>query len=838
MADSLNNIVPHGKEYVKCNVDNIKYQTKPDQAEVRTGIVPRFRDPAREFYATPAQILERLRQGQTICEGYLHGGKDDKHWVSQRLFMLDIDNEPTRRGRVTTVDDAKEAFTAAGLDWCFWYYTFSHPNEDGTPRFRFCFVSHEEVTDPEACRKMKEGLRSLFGKEADKTTDLSRHMYGTTPDKEYEFREGVYIDTKILLDLYEQRCVAPPVVKSEAPLLPRETFEGDLDLGKALEEFPFENWVQEVYPGDYRKCGNGWKMKKGECPICGHNDCFVVKDWGYQCKSTASENERGNIISYLRTTENMDTRGAREYFKYHILGIDQKEERDAWRTHSFQKALAGLPLKSAEGSIVPFDNAERPSWIYDKVVDKKTGETVECVSCPKLYAWIRDNSHYFFVRDNARGGVNRFWYKDGYYQLVSDTELQGLIKLIIEAYNLTLVKNATITEVFGLLTRDITFAKEGTLNDDENIINFQNGVLHLDTMELRPHSHEYLCTTQIPCNWNPDALSTPVFDKYMADLTEGNKGTQKVLTQFAGVAVSNIKGYRMKKALFHVGKGDTGKSQLKALVERMLGRDNYTTVDLADLESRFGTSQIYNRRLAGSADMSYMTVSELKVFKKATGGDGLWSEFKGDNGFDFTYYGLLWFCCNQLPRFGGDNGQHVYDRIIVVESNNVIPVEQQDSFILDKMYAEREGIMVKFVNAAKEVMTNGYKYSIDEREVQRLERYQNENNTVFAFLNECTGPRGVGERGGLDFTDGVTTKAMYRFYVEWCKDNNKGFAERDRDFKAQVCEQYGLDPKKLPRTSANIFYPFTITRETMDDYGQRVGIMRFGVAAALATETK
>ena len=57
--------------------------------------------------------------------------------------------------------------------------------------------------------------------------------------------------------------------------------------------------------------------------------------------------------------------------------------------------------------------------------------------------------------------------------------------------------------------------------------------------------------------------------------------------QFMGVCLSNIKGYRMKKALFMVSAGDTGKSQLKALTEKLLGKDNYTGIDLRDLEKRF-----------------------------------------------------------------------------------------------------------------------------------------------------------------------------------------------------------------------------------------------------------
>ena len=40
------------------------------------------------------------------------------------------------------------------------------------------------------------------------------------------------------------------------------------------------------------------------------------------------------------------------------------------------------------------------------------------------------------------------------------------------------------------------------------------------------------------------------------------------------------------------------------------------------------TGAIFGTRLAGSSDMSYVTVSELKTFKKITGGDSLFAELK------------------------------------------------------------------------------------------------------------------------------------------------------------------------------------------------------------------
>ena len=44
---------------------------------------------------------------------------------------------------------------------------------------------------------------------------------------------------------------------------------------------------------------------------------------------------------------------------------------------------------------------------------------------------------------------------------------------------------------------------------------------------------------------------------------------------------------------------------------------------------------MYGTRLAGSSDMSFLSVDELKTFKKMTGGDSLFAEFKGQQAFEF-----------------------------------------------------------------------------------------------------------------------------------------------------------------------------------------------------------
>lgn len=476
--------------------------------------------------------------------------------------------------------------------------------------------------------------------------------------------------------------------------------------------------------------------------------------------------------------------------------------RAKWERRDYREATIRMALErwSEEQTL--------PCFIYE---DK--GGNLR-VSAPLLARHVRENLHYIFVRDDGRQTMQTYVYDGGVYRLYAPEMLKGAIKRYIEDFNEELVKMSVVNEVYQLLTTDLNYIPLDALNTDEGIINFENGLLDLSSGKpvLIPHSPDICSTIQIPCRWTGEAAPTPVFDMYMHTLTGGDEAVTKLLLEFMGVCLSNVRGYRMKKSLFLVGPGNSGKSQLKALTERLLGRGNYTGIDLKEIEARFGTSSIYGKRLAGSSDMRYMTVGELNSFKLLTGGDCVFAEFKGEKAFEYTYYGLLWFCMNKLPHFGGDTGAWVYDRIMIVTCDHVIESSRQDKMLLEKMYAEREGIVYKCIAALQDVIRNGYRYSEPSCVLDARQHYLEDNSTVITFFHECMVPR--------KHKDNCTTGKLYDVYRAWCVDNNNGYAETARAFRDKLCEYLGRSYKELTIHTENgtCYRDYTLSLETKQQY--------------------
>lgn len=489
--------------------------------------------------------------------------------------------------------------------------------------------------------------------------------------------------------------------------------------------------------------------------------------------------------------------------------------REKWEREDYRTATIDAAIRACNGQF----HRSKMDHPYFILFDDEGNPFIKASLLAK---WTREHLHYLLIRDNGKQGVLIYVYQDGVYKLYAPDMLKGIIKGYIVDYDEEMVRMNPVNEAFNQIITDTNYISQSELNADEGIINFRNGLLSLKSgkLKLLPHSPEVYSTIQIPCEWKDVPTPTPVFDKYLRTLVNADPAVAQLLMEFIGVCISNVKGWRMKKSLFLVGAGDTGKSQLKSLVERMLGSDNFIGIDLKEIEARFGTGAIYGTRLAGSSDMSFMSVDELKTFKKVTGGDSLFAEFKGQQGFQYTYGGLLWFCMNRLPKFGGDDGQWVYNRIMVVNCPNVIPRHKQDKQLLDKMFAERNGIVYKAVMALQTVIANGYRFTEPECVETARQDYRNTNSSVISFAEECLCPWPQGK-----INNHCTTGRIFKVYTAWCKDNNNGYAKTAKEFREDLAEFYGTSVADMTtRRNGNTYYKnLSLTLESKQQYQREYG---------------
>ena len=450
-----------------------------------------------------------------------------------------------------------------------------------------------------------------------------------------------------------------------------------------------------------------------------------------------------------------------------------------------------------------------PGFCYEN------GESVG-INAALLAMQIKEDGVFRLVKETATGNNNLWLYDNGRFCRCSDDVAKSVVVKYITDVDPGILKMSTVKEAIEIIKADSESIMSSEFNQDENIINFQNGILDLSTMELLKHSREVLSTIQIQTDWKKEAVATPVFDSYINTLTNGDAQVKKLLLQAIGLSISNIKGYRTKKALFLCGEGNTGKSQIRLLAEKIIGEEFCSSLDISDLETRFGPSALIGKRLSGSADLGFGTANQLKVLKQLVGGDTIQADQKFKDPVTFKFDGFLWFGTNRMPLFGGDKGSWVYERFIVVPCNNVVPPEKRDPFLLSKMLEEKEGIVQQAVSALQELISNGYKFTIPDICNAQLDEFKKTNSAAITFFDECCVMRKTED--GVP-RDKCTITAMKRVFNDWCKDNIGGIHMSVKDFEREIAQHLGVSVDAIKkRTSEARYYVFTLNSEAMSDY--------------------
>ena len=316
-------------------------------------------------------------------------------------------------------------------------------------------------------------------------------------------------------------------------------------------------------------------------------------------------------------------------------------------------------------------NWDYAPWIYEK--NKKgdlginQGVIADCIS---------KTLDYVIVGNPASQKAMIFTYSNGIYEEISKKALNKYVSDYIPNYLITSTLLNNITE---LLTNEKTY-QYSMLIGDKNIINLKNGLYNVNTGELKSHDSKYISSTQLDVAYNPNPINHGYWDNFIDTLTMGDLQLKNIIQEWYGLILSNYDASEPKKLLLLYGPGDTGKSKLISILEKLLGEENSKSIQVQKLGDRFALGDIFKSRLLHYGDLPSKMIddSSLTILKVLTGGDTLSVERKGIDSFTIKYRGALMYACNELPVITGDLGKHVFDRFMIIPCNNPIPKEKQN----------------------------------------------------------------------------------------------------------------------------------------------------------------
>ena len=299
-------------------------------------------------------------------------------------------------------------------------------------------------------------------------------------------------------------------------------------------------------------------------------------------------------------------------------------------------------------------------------------------------------------------------------------------------------------------------------------IAFKNGVLDVETMELLTFSRELRIPNVIPHDWNPGARSD-VLDKTIMRIACGNPYIEHNLFEFIGLCMMRDSKYGYSAIL--LGKqGDNasnGKSTYIKLIGNILGRDNYSALDLGMIAKRFQALQVMGKlaNLGDDIGNEFVKGNDLAVVKKIITGEDVYTDVKGTKGLTFKPYCTMVFSANEFPKLG-DDSEGVMRRLFPIRFNAKFSPEDADfdPDIGEKLRSEEcvEAAIVRGIAGLRRVIANRHPTPNSDSE-QMIHQIKMDNSSLLQWMED----EGIKREDML----GWSVNHAYESYKGWCDKN-------------------------------------------------------------------
>ncbi len=308
-------------------------------------------------------------------------------------------------------------------------------------------------------------------------------------------------------------------------------------------------------------------------------------------------------------------------------------------------------------------------------------------------------------------------------------------------------------------------------NQHQGIV-FTNGVLDLDTLQVRSLTETDRATWRIPYRWIGGQPLPPTavqfwlthFQNLFGDDDEAKLKTRALLVRSAVALTPWIRGPQWQKALLLIGPGQNGKGTWIRLWMAILGKLLQSLSVIAyDTVSRFGLTNLKPDTLvAATPDMDENAkLRGTERFKKLTGDDPIDWERKNRDIVTTQFQARVWLAGPVVPKVS-DTSNGMYRRL----KDSIILFDRQQPD--DPGYEERmatqdniETLLVIAVTKLSQVVQGRVPMPIPVTAATALEEYRRQIEPWEQWIDPDDGWL------ELDPTGWVPSKRLYQVYQHW-----------------------------------------------------------------------
>lgn len=327
---------------------------------------------------------------------------------------------------------------------------------------------------------------------------------------------------------------------------------------------------------------------------------------------------------------------------------------------------------------------------------------------------------------------------------------------------------------------------------DARFVPFKNGVYDLEAGELIEHSQDLILTNLIPHNYNKDA-KCPEVDKFLSSLVCEDENALELLKEVMGYILYRDKSI-FQRMVFLLGSGSNGKTTFGEFLERMVGSENTSHIDLTGLTSKsYSAPMLQGKLLNLSLDTDTSYIPESGLIKQLSDGSSVTTRVIREAPVTWRSVATLVCAGNAMPRIG--NGK---DTLAVLRRLIILPMYAHfspsnpgfDAHILEKITTEAAmeyGLKLAIEGLEKLLKDGDF---VQVRSVtEEKEDYSEQLNPMNDFYENYESDNRP--------LEGSKPKEVWAYYLRYCEDNKIGDRSRLRhnEFFARIKLDKGLSSR-------------------------------------------
>jgi putative DNA primase/helicase len=451
-----------------------------------------------------------------------------------------------------------------------------------------------------------------------------------------------------------------------------------------------------------------------------------------------------------------------------------------------QKASAAVSERPPVSAAIPFP-AEKVSSVVTKPKTPPLASLAEKLKERQVFILYNECLYHY----NGR-----------YYSPIDQEGTIRLYRECVDSYFGNAPNMHTMRDLYSCLITDSSI-REVTLDRSRPVCSLQNGVFDIESQRLVPHSPDFIVFSSLCACYIPNYEGKcPYFEEYLNHVTGGNPTLIDLLWKFLGyIFTQPAEG----KFIFWLGFcPHSGKSTLGNLIAKLFPRRCISKLSTTDLGSKFELASLLGSEVNLSLDVSSSVLNPEAVsrLKCITGGDGITIQRKYLSSADLDRRIKFIFASNAPLRLT-ENDDAFWNRLVYIPFNHQVPSSQDDMYLDEKIYKERDAIVSKALLYAKYLIDDGYRFPTTPGIERAMEQMRGiANPSIESFVDDAC---------DLSDKEAITSTAqLFQQYTTYCQERNfipvshtelKHFLESSLGLKHLRYRVAGASPKGHPVSS-------------------------------------